>query len=182
MVSAFRSRLDILTDNWNTKSRVLSAMKIEWNRMDLQGSFVNRIPLPQNQVSQVQSEGGNVCPAPCALSGLDSGHVLYLYLYLDSPRIPIPFYSHSLPWVDRSDNWVLSPSVVPCLHGPMHSLSECEAPLTWTHRCASNPLLKRCVWSSLVSHQVKDLVLSLQWLRLLPWVGFDPWPGNFHTP
>ena len=27
---------------------------------------------------------------------------------------------------------------------------------------------------------VKDLVLSLQWLGLLLWCGFDPWPRNFH--
>ena len=27
---------------------------------------------------------------------------------------------------------------------------------------------------------VKDLVLSLQWLRSLLWHRFDPWPGNFH--
>ena len=26
---------------------------------------------------------------------------------------------------------------------------------------------------------VKDLVLSLQQLRLLLWLRFDPWPGNF---
>ena len=26
---------------------------------------------------------------------------------------------------------------------------------------------------------VKDLA-SLQWLRLLLWHGFDPWPGNVH--
>ena len=34
----------------------------------------------------------------------------------------------------------------------------------------------------LVAQQVKDSVLSLQWLRLLLWHGFDPWPGNFHVP
>ena len=27
--------------------------------------------------------------------------------------------------------------------------------------------------------QVKDLALSLQWLRSLLCCGFDPWPGNF---
>ena len=27
---------------------------------------------------------------------------------------------------------------------------------------------------------VKDLALSLQWLRLLLWHRFDPWPGNSH--
>ena len=36
--------------------------------------------------------------------------------------------------------------------------------------------------SSPVLQQVKDLVLSLQQLRLLLWRGFDPWPGKFHTP
>ena len=35
-------------------------------------------------------------------------------------------------------------------------------------------------WSSLVAQQVKDLVLSLQWLGLLLWHGFDPWPENFY--
>ena len=30
--------------------------------------------------------------------------------------------------------------------------------------------------------QVKDLVLSLQQLRLLLWLRFDPWPGNLHMP
>ena len=27
---------------------------------------------------------------------------------------------------------------------------------------------------------VKDLALSPQWLRLLPWYRFDTWPRNFH--
>ena len=31
-------------------------------------------------------------------------------------------------------------------------------------------------------HQVKDPAVSLQWLRLLLWWGFDLWSGNFHTP
>ena len=29
---------------------------------------------------------------------------------------------------------------------------------------------------------VKDPSLSLQQLRSLLWLGFDPWPGNFHMP
>ena len=29
---------------------------------------------------------------------------------------------------------------------------------------------------------VKDPALSLQQLRLLLWLGFKPWPGNFHMP
>ena len=29
---------------------------------------------------------------------------------------------------------------------------------------------------------VKDLALSLLWLRLLLWHGFDPWPGNICMP
>ena len=34
-------------------------------------------------------------------------------------------------------------------------------------------------WSYCVAQQVKDLALSLQWLGLLLWHGFDPWPVNF---
>ena len=33
--------------------------------------------------------------------------------------------------------------------------------------------------SSLVAHPVKDPTLSLLWLRLLQWLRFSPWPGNF---
>ena len=29
---------------------------------------------------------------------------------------------------------------------------------------------------------IKDLALSLLWLRLLPWRGFNPWPRNFCMP
>ena len=36
-------------------------------------------------------------------------------------------------------------------------------------------------WRSLVVHQVKDLLMSLQWLGLLLWHMFDPWLGNFHV-
>lgn len=31
-----------------------------------------------------------------------------------------------------------------------------------------------------MAQQVKDQALSLQWLRLLLWRGFDPWTRNFH--
>ena len=34
--------------------------------------------------------------------------------------------------------------------------------------------------SSLMAHQAKDPVLSLQWLGSLLWCGFHPWPRNFH--
>ena len=34
--------------------------------------------------------------------------------------------------------------------------------------------------SFLVAQWVKDLALSLLWLKLLLWLGFDLWPGNFH--
>ena len=33
-----------------------------------------------------------------------------------------------------------------------------------------------------MAQRVKDPVLSLQWLRLLLWLGFDPRPRNFHVP
>ena len=35
--------------------------------------------------------------------------------------------------------------------------------------------------SSLVAQRVKDLVLSLLWLRSLVWHGFDPWPWGTST-
>ena len=38
--------------------------------------------------------------------------------------------------------------------------------------------LKSLFWSSLVALWVRDLVLSLLWLELLLWRGFDPWPRN----
>ena len=33
-----------------------------------------------------------------------------------------------------------------------------------------------------MAQQLKDLALSLHWLRLLLWHRFDPWPGTFHMP
>ena len=33
-----------------------------------------------------------------------------------------------------------------------------------------------------MAQRVKDLVLSLQWLRSLLWHRFQPWPRNFHMP
>ena len=39
---------------------------------------------------------------------------------------------------------------------------------------------KKKLWrSSPVAQQSKDLVLSLLWLKLLLWLGLDPWPGSF---
>ena len=42
--------------------------------------------------------------------------------------------------------------------------------------------LQKLSWlqSSLVVQRVKDLALSLQRLRLLLWLGFDPWSWNFY--
>ena len=34
--------------------------------------------------------------------------------------------------------------------------------------------------SSLLVQQVNNLALSLWWLGSLLWLGFCPWPGNFH--
>ena len=33
-----------------------------------------------------------------------------------------------------------------------------------------------------MAQRIKDLVLSLQWLRLLLWSGFNPWHRNFCMP
>jgi len=37
---------------------------------------------------------------------------------------------------------------------------------------------KGSIQSSLVAQRVKDLKLSLQWLGLLLWQRFGPWPGE----
>ena len=43
--------------------------------------------------------------------------------------------------------------------------------------------LKKWERSFPVAQQVKDLALSLLWLRSLLWCcGFNPWPGNFCIP
>ena len=34
-------------------------------------------------------------------------------------------------------------------------------------------------WSSSIAQWVKYLALSLHWLRLWLWLGFNPWPRNF---
>ena len=31
-----------------------------------------------------------------------------------------------------------------------------------------------------MAQKVEDPALSLQWLGLLLWLRFDPWPGHFH--
>lgn len=36
------------------------------------------------------------------------------------------------------------------------------------------------LWSSHAPQPVKNLVLSLEWLRSLPWHRFEPWLRNFH--
>ena len=41
---------------------------------------------------------------------------------------------------------------------------------------------KRLQRSSKVTQGVKDLALSLLWLRSLQWCRFNPWPRNFHVP
>ena len=40
--------------------------------------------------------------------------------------------------------------------------------------------IRSLLQESLVLQWVKDLALSLQWLGLLLWHRFDPWPGNFY--
>ena len=42
-----------------------------------------------------------------------------------------------------------------------------------------SPLKEKDLQSFLVAQRDKDPVLSWQWIRLLLWHGFDPWPGNF---
>ena len=59
----------------------------------------------------------------------------------------------------------------------------------WPKEKAENTLpvnqkvsLKKKNLSSFEAQQVKDPAFSLQWLRSLLWLGFDPQPGNFHMP
>ena len=40
--------------------------------------------------------------------------------------------------------------------------------------------IRSLLQESLVLQWVKDLALLLQWLDLLLWHRFDPWPGNFY--
>ena len=42
--------------------------------------------------------------------------------------------------------------------------------------------IKSNLRSSLLAQRVKDMALSLQQLRLLQWLQFDPWPGSLHMP
>ena len=42
-----------------------------------------------------------------------------------------------------------------------------------------NSLAKRAFLEFPGGPAVKDLALSLQWIRLLLWLRFDPWPGKF---
>lgn len=43
-------------------------------------------------------------------------------------------------------------------------------------------MTEKLLMCSLMAQQVKDLVLSLLWLWLQLWYGFDPWPRNFSKP
>lgn len=80
-------------------------------------------------------------PALCALFGLA--------LWSQSAPSPLGYGNQpqllrvlsKVSKVGRSDNLVLSPSVLFCLYGLMVSSSGCEEPYTWTHSCESNPLL-----------------------------------------
>ena len=58
-------------------------------------------------------------------------------------------------------------------------LIKLSAPLRITHLLLTLFTSKTNLWSSLVAQWAKDPVLSLLWLWLLLWHGFDPWPGNF---
>ena len=50
---------------------------------------------------------------------------------------------------------------------------------TKTQRGVDKFITKGC---SFMGQRVKHLALSLLWLGLLLWCGFDPWPGSFHMP
>ena len=53
--------------------------------------------------------------------------------------------------------------------------------LDWELPCASGVAIKKKkIYTGILVQWVKDLTSSLQWLELVLWVGFDPWPKNFH--
>ena len=57
-------------------------------------------------------------------------------------------------------------------------------PLRGVLQCSQYKVFLQCLKStcrsSLVVQWVKDLTLTLQWLKSLLWFGFDPWPGSIH--
>lgn len=66
--------------------------------------------------------------------------------------------------------------------------SSLNFPLIFTGRMSTKPLClnlprvsseSAISRNSLVGQQVKDPLYSLQWIRSLPWCGFDLWPENF---
>ena len=58
-----------------------------------------------------------------------------------------------------------------------------ERPKKWQKDKKKKKKIKKLLgWSSAVAQRVKDLALSLQWLRSLLWCAFDPWPRNFCMP
>ena len=50
----------------------------------------------------------------------------------------------------------------------------------WSFRERKSVYKISSIGSSLTAQWVKDLMLSLLWLRQLLWHKFNPWPGNFH--
>ena len=79
-------------------------------------------------------------------------------------------------------------NILPALRTYMNLVKKNYEEKRWTHPqyyfliFSRKRLSKPKKWSSLITQQVKDLVLLLQWLRLLLWHRFYPWPRNFHMP
>lgn len=49
-------------------------------------------------------------------------------------------------------------------------------------KCAIFLFLQRTDRISSLAQWVQNPALTPQWLRLLPWLGFHSWPGNFRMP
>ena len=83
-------------------------------------------------------------------------------------------------WCHSSDNAV-APPYFPTVSDGWKASTVCLGPLLRVLRSGSSRLQLRC-WleSSLVAQWIKDLALSLQWLRLLLWHRFNLWARNCH--
>ena len=117
---------------------------------------------------------------------------IILYLFISWHSSPIPcIFPHLVFQIHLLHSHLSSSSLLPASCFPRPETSPPPPPklpflprpsldTSICHRCSSVNCLEILVkfrsWRSLVAPWVKDLVLSLQWLR------FDPWPGNFCVP
>ena len=80
-------------------------------------------------------------------------------------------------------NWTCTSAVPSCCGGALNPLCHGgNSHLYLRNRPQGNSLVAVVVVVVVVLPGIKDLALSLQWLGLLLWCRFNPWPRNFHLP